>query len=601
MIEIRNLSKKFEVCKENDKLSLYSCLLKNKRSRETVWALKNVSFDLKKGEVLGIIGKNGSGKTTLLKVLAGILSPTEGSISIKGKILPFIELGVGFESELTGIENIYLYGSILGLTKSEIDKKIEDVVHFADIYPFIHAKLKTYSSGMATRLAFSTALMVEPDTLLIDEVLSVGDEEFQRKCIKKMKELIEEGKTIVLVSHNLDYVREICQRCILLTNGEIEKNGNPEDVINYYLNKVCPKPIENKTESIDEEEEKRRRALKEHLRLKNCLKNHKKLIKNLNVKLNKRIALKEHIKLKKCLKAHKGMVNHLRNRLEKSLITTRESKKICFNLKKELTKHQMIVKRKDEQINILSTKLNLTNTRINPQIEEKFKKISGLKEKIKQIPDILLKNDMKRELKNVLCWIIISLEQEILFNERELKRGHNKELEDSTSRLKELKRGYKKKLISEIKKEKNALYSPIISRPVKISRVIFLNRNGEQTKFFKPSEKIIVSLKYNVIDEIENPAFGIRIYDSRGIAITDSNTLPYKLAKPLYRGQGEVKFKIENLILLGGEYLVSLTIFDSKSPKIYDHHEKAYYFKIKGEEQPELGFIDIKGEWIFKN
>lgn len=234
MIEVRNLGRKFEIFKEQ-RSSLYDYLFDKKHSNETIWALKNINFDLKKGEVLGVIGKNGSGKSTLLKILAGVLQPTEGTVSVSGRVLPLLELGIGFEAELTGVENINLYGTILGLTKKEINQKLESVTNFADIGSFINAKLKTYSSGMVARLAFSTALMIEPDVLLIDEILSVGDEEFQKKSLKKMLDFKKEGKTIVFVSHSTDNIRLICDKCLFLDKNSRYVLGDTDEAIETYL------------------------------------------------------------------------------------------------------------------------------------------------------------------------------------------------------------------------------------------------------------------------------------------------------------------------------------------------------------------------------
>ncbi|MAG50621.1 ATP-binding protein [archaeon] len=239
-IEIKDLSKKFIISHEK-RTTLFeyiSSFIKRKYSYEEIWALRDINLKVKQGECLGIIGPNGSGKTTLLRVLANVLQPTTGKVIVNGKIMPLIELGLGFHSELTGKENVYLYGSILGLSKKEIKDKINKIFGFAQIEKYVDAKLKNYSSGMIMRLGFATSIFTNPDILLVDEVLSVGDTSFQRKSLDKMKEFKEKGKTIVFVSHSLLQIKLVCDRAILLNHGGIEKQGKTDTVVDYYEGKV---------------------------------------------------------------------------------------------------------------------------------------------------------------------------------------------------------------------------------------------------------------------------------------------------------------------------------------------------------------------------
>ncbi len=205
---------------------------------KTLWALKNVNFQVRHGEVLGFIGKNGAGKSTLLKIISRITLPTTGRISGKGRIASLLEVGTGFHDELTGRENIFLNGQILGMKKKEVADQFDAIVDFSGIERFLDTPIKRYSSGMYVRLAFAVAAHLDPEILIVDEVLAVGDAEFQRKCLGKMKEVSnKEGKTILFVSHNMQAVRNLCQRAILLENGEMVDEGQPEHVIATYLNK----------------------------------------------------------------------------------------------------------------------------------------------------------------------------------------------------------------------------------------------------------------------------------------------------------------------------------------------------------------------------
>jgi lipopolysaccharide transport system ATP-binding protein len=208
---------------------------------ETLWALKDVSFEVKRGEVVGIIGRNGAGKSTLLKVLSRITEPTEGRAVINGRVGSLLEVGTGFHPELTGRENIYLNGAILGMTKDEIDRKFDEIVDFSGVEKFIDTPVKRYSSGMRVRLAFSVAAHLDPEILLIDEVLAVGDAAFQKKCLGKMGDVARSGRTVLFVSHNMASIAHLCTRTILLDNGQIARRGAVNDCIRFYLDQFNSK------------------------------------------------------------------------------------------------------------------------------------------------------------------------------------------------------------------------------------------------------------------------------------------------------------------------------------------------------------------------
>jgi lipopolysaccharide transport system ATP-binding protein len=202
---------------------------------EQFWALQDINFQVTEGEVLGIIGRNGAGKSTLLKILSQVTAPTSGEIKIKGRIASLLEVGTGFHAELTGRENIFLNGAILGMTKGEIRRKLDEIIDFSGIEEFIDTPVKRYSSGMYVRLAFAVAAHLEPEILIVDEVLAVGDAEFQKKCLGKMQDVSQKlGRTILFVSHNLLAVRQLCGRAVLMQNGKLVTDGLPDDVINHY-------------------------------------------------------------------------------------------------------------------------------------------------------------------------------------------------------------------------------------------------------------------------------------------------------------------------------------------------------------------------------
>jgi len=202
---------------------------------EEFWALKNINLDVKQGDRIGIIGRNGAGKSTLLKILSRITRPTSGSAHIKGRVASLLEVGTGFHPELTGRENIYLNGAVLGMRKFEIDKKFDEIVAFAEIEKFLDTPVKRYSSGMYVRLAFAVAAHLEPEILLVDEVLAVGDLQFQKKCLGKMQDVSREGRTVLFVSHNMGVISDLCSKVILLKNGELSCSGGTKEIISNYL------------------------------------------------------------------------------------------------------------------------------------------------------------------------------------------------------------------------------------------------------------------------------------------------------------------------------------------------------------------------------
>ena len=208
--------------------------LKGQSNYQTFWALKDVSFEVNKGEVIGIIGRNWSGKSTLLKIISGLFRPSEGKISVKGRIVPMLELGSGFDPELTGRENVFLNGAILGYTEAFLKEQFDDILEFSELGDFIDMPLKTYSSGMMMRLAFSVATIVQPEILIVDEILAVGDEAFQRKSRAKMLELMGGGTTVLYVSHSLDQIRELCNRVVWLDHGKVVMQGEAAEVCDAY-------------------------------------------------------------------------------------------------------------------------------------------------------------------------------------------------------------------------------------------------------------------------------------------------------------------------------------------------------------------------------
>lgn len=243
-IVVQGISKEYTIGKQKDsslRNSISGVFKSKQNAQESFWALKDISFHVEKGDVIGIIGRNGAGKSTLLKILSKITQPTEGRIEINGRVASLLEVGTGFHPELTGRENIYLNGTLLGMTRKEVTEKLGEIVAFSGVEKFIDTPVKHYSSGMHVRLAFSVAAHLEPEILIIDEVLAVGDAEFQKKCLGKMKDVAGEGRTVIFVSHDLAAVKKLCTRAILLEKGSIIFGGSTDEVIEKYNQKSLEK------------------------------------------------------------------------------------------------------------------------------------------------------------------------------------------------------------------------------------------------------------------------------------------------------------------------------------------------------------------------
>jgi ABC-2 type transport system ATP-binding protein len=251
-IEIAGIGKKFKRYRERP-TSFKQRVTKFRVRAEEFWALRNVDIEVAEGSTFGLIGPNGSGKTTLLKIVGGILRPSEGKVVTRGRIAALLELGAGFHPELTGRENVYLNGSILGLSRKEIDSKFDEIVAFAELEDFIDNQVKFYSSGMFVRLGFAVAVHVEPQILLIDEVLAVGDEAFQRKCLDRIRTFQREGRTIMFVTHAVDLVRQICDNAVMLDHGTIVASGHPEEVVRQFRLQMLKEDLAYATEEGSKE------------------------------------------------------------------------------------------------------------------------------------------------------------------------------------------------------------------------------------------------------------------------------------------------------------------------------------------------------------
>lgn len=244
-IEIRNVSKKYKLFDTRKQQALQALFPFLHARHKDFYAIRDLSLEIREGDILGIIGPNGSGKSTLMKMISGVIQPTTGTVSVKGNLVPLLELGSGFHREFTGYENIYFYTAVLGYPKQKVLEKTAEIIEFADIGDFINQPLKNYSSGMKARLAFSVSVNIDPDILILDEVLSVGDAAFKEKSYSKIKEFFDKGKTILFVSHSMESIKTLCNRAILIDKGNLIMDGDPESVIDKYASLLTPKTREN--------------------------------------------------------------------------------------------------------------------------------------------------------------------------------------------------------------------------------------------------------------------------------------------------------------------------------------------------------------------
>lgn len=253
IVRIENVSKRFVIRKDKSIKERLTNFNRGARHREDFWALQNIDLEIEAGSTIGLIGPNGSGKSTLLKTIGGIIRPTTGRVLRRGQLAALLELGAGFHPDLTGRENVYLNASILGLSREETDEHFDDIVEFSGIGEFIDTQVKFYSSGMYVRLAFAVAINVNPDILLVDEVLAVGDEAFQKKCLAKIRAFQEEGRTIILVTHTLNQITDLCTRAVVLAKGHIVFDGDPEDAVSILRSGFATVPEAKKTPERESE------------------------------------------------------------------------------------------------------------------------------------------------------------------------------------------------------------------------------------------------------------------------------------------------------------------------------------------------------------
>lgn len=525
-------------------------------------AVDNISLSVKKQEFIGIVGPNGAGKSTLLKLLSGILKPTSGEYRISGRAISFIELGVGFNEELTGRENTYLYGSLLGVGRALIDANIESIRAFSGLNEFFDYKIKTYSTGMKMRLGFSVAALAKPDVLLIDEIIAVGDQEFQEKSFIHIKNLNEKGATVLLVSHDLGRMKELCSRIIFIARGKIIYDGTPVDSIRCYLNYL------NLKNKFSEEDIKK--GIEDIKAKKLALPNEKKTLLE---KLSSGFKKEEQLNL-----------------ADKESLIKKEIKSKLDYYRQEKQFFQRSI---DKNGNMLSV--------------SELKKYAGIVRSIRKILE--LKYEFHKDI-DLQHEIVESLKEEIIVYERiSYQNNIHMQSEERTEMKNEYaKDNYKikgmiKELYCNLDKyiEKKAGAAPksagFGSKEAIITGISF-HDTDKKTNIFMTGGYFRAEINYYSKIKIHKPMLGIAIHSKDGILITGPNTTHANHKVDHIKGKGKIKFTINSLPLLEGEYDFSASIYDFYGNNPIDHQYKTCVFKVINKLNSEkYGLLHIDHTW----
>lgn len=411
VIEVHDVYKKFKNYYDKSTSLKEMVLSKNRRKYQENWVLKGIDFEVKKGDALGLVGCNGCGKSTTLKLLTKIIYPDKGNIEIRGRVSSLLELGAGFHPDLSGYENIYLNAAVFGLTRKEIDSRVDEIIRFSELAEFVNNPIRTYSSGMYMKLAFSVAINVNADILLIDEILGVGDVNFQKKCFEKLLSIKESGTTIVIVSHSTDQIEKICNRSIWLEDGKIKYQGEPKEVHARYLERMSERRIER----IQKEEQERLQEENSKHRAKNCSEDEQRKYEELYQiqEEKKEKLLKEARKELECQRRLVSQIEEEKKKQQDILkiaeekrnqLSDLEKKTEYFRDKGEKTTYAIV---NSERLEVVVQEKEAETERLNSVIREKTAEINRLNsviaQKDKELNKVLLeKNEEIQRLEDVI-------------------------------------------------------------------------------------------------------------------------------------------------------------------------------------------------------
>jgi len=573
-IEVKNLWKQFTISHEKIsslKEGVINFLRRSRVNNENIWALKKVSFDVKKGECIGIIGVNGSGKTTLLRVLSNILPPTKGEVKIKGKIAPLLNLGIGFEPELTAKENLYLYGSLMGLSKEDLDKKYQDIVNFSELDGYMDTKLKNFSSGMELRLGFSTAVNVDADILLVDEFLAVGDIGFQKKCLEKIEEFKKEGKTIVLVTHNVELAEKICDRTIFLDKGSIKNIGGTGKIVNIYKDYALKHGLRKTAHEknvINKQVELSELHLEDHGGINETFLSGDRFVVNMKFKSSK--VIKNPVISMWVKKTANGKLSQMLDN-KKPIY---EDGKVCEKLTgvaniKAIFGHMPLKQGIYELIVSMSDIKN--NSIVYPNTMKKISfRITG--------ESIMGKNYVKsrtRRMRQIPIALIVESKKNMADDKKTIPHAWDEEIQNQDQIPDYKAKTIKLKRMGPLDRE--LWYKKERTRNghgrVDILNVKMFDENDVEKTTFENNEDVKIKIFYDAKELIKNPIFSIGIFGQNSGDYLELNTKNKEVAKSI-SGKGIVSLKINSGELKKDVFKVSAGVF-----AYHPRHPKELYMR----------------------
>ncbi len=565
----------------------------HRRKKEEFWALRNASFSVAQGEAVGLIGPNGAGKSTALKLMTRIIEPTTGRVEVNGRVGALLELGAGFHVDLTGRENIFLNGSILGLSRTQIQEKLDPIITFAELERFIDIPVKHYSSGMYVRLGFSVAVHTAPEVLLIDEVLAVGDQNFQHKCLDLILEMRQQGVTICFVSHGLESVRQLCSRAVWLNDGLIQADGDVEDTIAAY-----------RSHAADEEEARMMAAV-----LQKDGPGRKKTFAA--------AALPSEARTEQCGGIEDVDVTSV------SLLDTSGKEQRMFRVGEAWTVRMsyragqcvekpvfgLLIHRNDGlrvcESNTLSSGLDI------PFVEGEGDVLYHAAHFPLMEGSYVLSVLSRDHTGAVECGYP---DHSHIFKVRQVEEGEHYGLinlggrwewndEDSTpatqlslARTEEIERAEKRRRDgSKIKRRRG-------TRDVRVIAVSFLDADGRDRRVFEVGEPWAIRLHYQARQRVEAPVFGIGIHRDDGLHVCGPNTRFSGLDIPFVEGAGSILYRVDRLPLMEGTYLVSVAAHNMMDTTMYDYYDRLFTFKVcQFEQREQSGALSIGGEWKWQD
>ena len=559
---------------------------------EAFWALRDVSFTVEQGETVGIIGPNGAGKSTVLKLVSRIIEPTSGEIEVNGRIGALLELGAGFHPDLSGLENIYLNSSILGLGRHEIEAKVDEIISFAELERFIDMPIRHYSSGMRMRLGFSIAAHIDPEILLVDEVLAVGDETFQHKCLDRIMEMRQQGVTICFVSHGLGQVRRLCSRALWLNDGTIQVKGKVDDVISAYLRFAA------------DEEESRMKGSAASVRI--CKQAEKAGAGEVGpVAQTDEIGVREEGDDRRFEILGVTFVDSSGAERQVFEIGEAWGARILYRASKPIESLVLglTIDRNDGQ-RVCTSRCSVIDLKNGHSIARE----GSVQYSVEKLP-----------LMEGTYLVSVSVEDEsgattfhcdgqpYRFKVRQVGRGeryglaslggtwHLKTQENSPLRGHTPGNGGDAEPCVDAGSKRERRWG---TADVEVTSVSFIDASGAERRVFEAGEAWTARLRYRTHRRIEEPTFGLAVHRDDGVHVCGPNTYFAGLDKPLVEGGGEVLYRVEHLPLLAGTYHVSVSAHNRADTVMYDYHDRLYTFKVcQFDSNESEGVVMLRGRW----